>query len=174
MQHSTSELLHPRPRTQPNDRPTERVLPSFPLPSLLSFLLSHLIPLFPSTSSLPSPPRPHYSLPLSSTISPPRPVIPFLLRSISSPFLVPCACPSRFTLHSLALALPPLPPQIAQQGNAQHTRIMSTQHVQQGHAHRPTTIPAPKEPFTAHAIPSYTITPTGVRYGNAQSSPSLS
>jgi hypothetical protein len=52
--------------------------------------------------------------------------------------------------------------QIAQQGNVQHTQIMSNQHVQQGHAHRPTTIPALKEPFTALAIPASDITPTGV------------
>ncbi|KAH9982906.1 kinase-like domain-containing protein [Lactifluus volemus] len=47
---------------------------------------------------------------------------------------------------------------------------MSQQHVQQGHASRTTTTPAPKEPFTALAIPAFEITPTGVRYGNAQSS----
>ncbi|KAI9512597.1 Pkinase-domain-containing protein [Russula earlei] len=47
---------------------------------------------------------------------------------------------------------------------------MSQQHVQQGHAHRPTNVPAPKEPFTAVAIPAFHITPTGARYGSAQSS----
>ncbi|KAI0308212.1 kinase-like domain-containing protein [Multifurca ochricompacta] len=47
---------------------------------------------------------------------------------------------------------------------------MSNQHVQQGHVHRSTAIPVPKEPFTALAIPAFNITPTGVRYGNAQSS----
>ncbi|KAI0257130.1 kinase-like domain-containing protein [Lactifluus subvellereus] len=47
---------------------------------------------------------------------------------------------------------------------------MSHQHVQQGHAHRPTNILAPKELFKASAIPAFNITPTGVQYGNAQSS----
>ncbi|KAH8997290.1 Pkinase-domain-containing protein [Lactarius akahatsu] len=47
---------------------------------------------------------------------------------------------------------------------------MSHQHVQQGHAHRPAPLPAPRESFTALAIPAVEFTSTGVRYGNAQSS----
>ncbi|KAH9023745.1 Pkinase-domain-containing protein [Lactarius hengduanensis] len=47
---------------------------------------------------------------------------------------------------------------------------MSHLHVQQGHVHRPAPLPAPRESFTALAIPAVEFTSTGVRYGNAQSS----
>ena len=157
--------------------PFPSFLPSFPFPSTLPFPFPSLaLPYTTPSHHSPFPFHPHlyYSLPLtsfasfsSSTFSLPSPTSPSP-PPILYPIRSPCVCPySDSSSSSLALALRSLPPQIAQQGNAQHTQIMSHQHVQQGHAHRPTPLPATREPFTALAIPAVEYSSTGVRYGNA-------
>ena len=167
---SRETRLHPRLR-QSNER---GFIPSLPFLSFLpsrsrSISLASPRLTLPYTHTTPTLPFPHFFIILFHSSLSPSPLpssspFPHPLRS-------PCVCPYSGPIisSSLALALRSLPPQIVQQGNAPHTQIMSHPHVQQGHAHRPAPLPAPREPFTALAIPSVDFTSTGVRYGNAQS-----
>jgi hypothetical protein len=75
-------------------------------------------------------------------------------------------------VRTLLLALP-RSPSLAFSSAAQHTDIMYHQHDEQDFPQRPTTVLAMKEPFTMLAIPAFTITDTGMQYGNAQSCPSF-